>query len=113
MEIAVTQEVADRQLIFSHLCQHPPNRRPKGVQVHAEDANFRKRGLDFIFDNGGKVIWDRRSDKEFASGFGCLLARVGARAIASLEAAGAALTLGQRRFAGLPARIGAGVINFS
>jgi len=42
MEIAVTQVVADRELMFSHLCQHRPNRVPKRVPAHADDANLRK-----------------------------------------------------------------------
>src|SRR5258708_28620957 len=55
MEIAVTQVVADRELMFSHLCQHRPNRVPKRVPAHADDANLRKRRLDLLLENSGKV----------------------------------------------------------
>src|SRR5438876_283055 len=55
MEIAVTQVVADRELMFSHTCQHRPNRVPKGVPAHAKDADARKSRLDLLFENGGKV----------------------------------------------------------
>jgi len=55
MQIAVTQVVADRELMFSHLCQHRPNRVPKSVPAHADDANLRKRRLDLLFQNGGKT----------------------------------------------------------
>jgi hypothetical protein len=41
--------------MFSHLCQHCPNRVPKRVPAHADDANLCKRGLDLLFENGAKV----------------------------------------------------------
>lgn len=45
MEIAVTQVIADRELMFSHLGQHRSNRMAKRMPAHARDADLRKSGL--------------------------------------------------------------------
>ena len=55
MEIAVTQVVADRELMFYHLCQHCPNGVPKCMPAHADDANLGKRLFDLPLENGCKV----------------------------------------------------------
>ena len=55
MEIAVPQVVADRELMFSHLCQHGPNGVPKRMPAHADDANLGKRRFDLLPEHGGKV----------------------------------------------------------
>ena len=55
MQIAVTQVIADRELMFSHLCQHRPDRVPKRVPAHADDADFRKSRLNLLLEYGGKV----------------------------------------------------------
>lgn len=47
MKIAVTQVVANCELMFSHLCQDRPNRVPKRVPAHAGHADRRKGRLDF------------------------------------------------------------------
>ena len=39
VQIAVTQVIADHQLVFAHLCQHGSHRVPKGVSPYAGDAD--------------------------------------------------------------------------
>ena len=55
MEIAVTQVVADRELMFSHLCQHRPNRMPKRMPAYAGNTDRGKGRLDLPLENSGKI----------------------------------------------------------
>jgi hypothetical protein len=57
MKIAVTQVVADSELMFSHLCQHGPDRVPKRVPAHAGYPDRRKGRLDLAFENSSMVQW--------------------------------------------------------
>jgi hypothetical protein len=41
VQIAVTQVIADHQLVFAHLCQHGSHRVPKRVPAYAGDADPR------------------------------------------------------------------------
>ena len=55
MKNALTQVVADCELMFSHLCQHRPDRVPKRVPAHAGYADRRKGRRDLAFESSGKV----------------------------------------------------------
>jgi hypothetical protein len=48
----VTQIIADRELMFSHLCQHRPDRMPKRVPAYASDADFGESRLDLPLEDG-------------------------------------------------------------
>jgi len=53
----VTQIIADRELMFSHLCQHRPDRMPKRVPAYASDADFGKSRLDLPLEDSSNVQW--------------------------------------------------------
>src|SRR5260370_36156374 len=57
MEIAVTQVIADRELMFFPPCQHRPNRVPKRVPAYASDADFGESRLDLPPEDSSKVQW--------------------------------------------------------
>lgn len=51
----MTQVIADRKLMFSHLCQHSADRMSKGMPANTKDADFRKSRLDLLLEYGSKV----------------------------------------------------------
>src|SRR5208282_2167438 len=55
MQIAVTQVVADHQLVFAHLCQHGSHGVPKSVPAHAGDADLLEGRLDLLLQHRSQV----------------------------------------------------------
>ncbi len=67
MEIAVTQIIADRELMFSDLCQHRPDGMPKRVPTYASYADLRYRRdvpkAEVHIVDGGHFALDTAADE--------------------------------------------------